>query len=277
MRPSQQERADDFAALHRAKGIFVVANPWDAGSAKLFEGLGFLALASTSAGCAFSYARADGALSRAQVLDHLTTLCVASKLPISADLENGYGDHPNTVFETIVLAARTGIVGGSIEDKASSGALTSLLDVDLAKERIAAARAAADSVGFTFTLTARAECMLFPDGTIEETIRRLNAYEDAGADVLFAPGLTKQSEIEDVLSSIGKPLNVLMNGASPNLTLDQLGELGVKRVSTGGGLARAAYGAAVLSALDIFERGEFSSLREGFDTQYFNRQFSKGE
>jgi 2-methylisocitrate lyase-like PEP mutase family enzyme len=255
--PHQLAKAEAFKALHQSPGTFIIPNPWDAGSARLLEVLGFKALATSSAGLAFSKGKTDNHLSRAQVLAHLTELTAAATLPISADLENGFGEAPAVVAETIRLAAETGIAGGSIED--STGVASQpLFDIELAKDRVRAAVEAARALPVPFTLTARAENFFVGRPDLSDTIRRLQAYQDAGADVLFAPGLRTLADIETVVRSVDRPVNVLMGMAGVHITLDQLADLGVKRISVGGSLARTALGAFIRAAQEMRDQGTFT-------------------
>ncbi len=253
---TQQEKAEGFRRLHARGSCFVIPNPWDQGSARLLEHLGFKALASSSAGFAFSLARSDLSISKNSLMGHLTGLCQATSLPVSADLQNGFGNDPEDVATTILQAARTGIVGGSIED-ASGAAGNPLYPLELAAERIRHAAIAARSVGCTFTLTARAENYLYGRPDLKDTIRRLQAYQEAGADVLFAPGITSPEDIGQIISSIDRPLNVLAGMPGMQLNVAQLRELGVTRISVGGSLARIAYGALLQAATEIQTQGSF--------------------
>jgi len=252
---TQANKSAAFVALHET-GTFVIPNPWDAGSARLLQHLGFPALASTSAGFAFSQGQSDLSVGLPAMLAHLTDLAAATDLPVSADLQNGFGDAPAAVAQTILAAARTGIVGGSIED-ASGDPDHPIYDLGLAVERIRAAAAAARSLGYQFMLTARAENYLHGRRDLADTIRRLQAYQDAGADVLFAPGIQSKDDIRAIVQSIDRPLNVLMGFPGAQVTLDELRDLGVRRVSVGGSLARAAYGAMWRAAQEIQATGTF--------------------
>ena len=232
---------------------FIIANPFDQGSARLLALMGFEALASSSAGFAHTVGRPDGAARREEVLAHLALLCNAVAVPVSADLENGYGDAPEAVADTIRRAAAAGCAGGSIEDRTGRDA-DPLYGLELAVERIRAAAEAARQVPGGFVLTARAENFLVGRADLGDTIRRLQAYQDAGADVLFAPGLTTAQQITTVLKEIDRPLNVILVRALAQ-TVPQLFALGVRRVSTGGSLARAAYGEMVRAARELQEEG----------------------
>lgn len=241
----QSQRARDFAALHQGPDLLVLPNPWDAGSARMLAHLGFKALATTSAGLAFSLGRrdAEGAVSREEALANARAIVEATPLPVAADLENGYGDSPEACAETLRLAAEAGLVGGSIED-ASGQPEAPIYDAGLALERIQAAVEAARALPFPFTLAARAENFLHGRPDLDDTLRRLVAYAEAGADVLYAPGLTTREQIAEVVAAVApKPVNILVGSPALALTLDELAALGVRRVSLGSNLARVAYGA----------------------------------
>jgi 2-methylisocitrate lyase-like PEP mutase family enzyme len=252
---NQIERAERFRALHEREGAFVIANAWDAGSARLLAGLGFEAIATTSAGFAWTLGRMDGQVARAEAIEHCRALSSAVAVPVSADLENCFAREPEEAAETIVLGAEAGLVGGSIEDS-SGDASEPIYDFPLAVERVHAAAEAARSLGFPFVLTARAENFLHGRSDIDDTVRRLQAFESAGADVLYAPGLTTLEEVRQVAGALTKPLNVL---ASPlgRVTVAELAEAGAKRVSLGGALARAALTAALRAGSEMLERGSF--------------------
>lgn len=250
-------KADAFYALHRGPGAFIIPNPWDRGSARILAHLGFKALATTSMGHAFSIGQRDNSLTREQTLANAADIAGATDLPVNADLENGFGDAPETVAETIRLTVATGIVGGSIED-ASGRADAPIYDVGLAKERVAAAAAAARALPYKFTLTARAENYLWGRPDLNDTIKRLQAYQEAGADVLYAPGLKTREDIAAVLSSVDRPLNVVMGLVGAQLSLEELSELGVKRISVGSSLQRAALGEFVRAAREMREQGTFT-------------------
>lgn len=269
--PTQLEKARRFADLHR-EGCFVIPNPWDAGSARLLETMGFQALASTSAGFAFSLALPDMAITREQKLEHLRTMCEAVSLPVSTDLQNGFGDSPEEAARTITLAAQAGVVGGSIEDSRGT-ADDPIYDFGLACERVRAAVEAARNTGFPFTLTARAENLLWGRKDLADTIRRLQAFQEAGADVLYAPGLRTADEIRTVVQSIDRPLNVLAGMPGMELTLAQLRDLGVRRVSVGGAMARAAYSALLGAGREILEDGTFHFAQRGTANKVFNDIF----
>ncbi|HEX6978556.1 MAG TPA: isocitrate lyase/phosphoenolpyruvate mutase family protein [Alphaproteobacteria bacterium] len=271
---SQAEKARAFLALHEREGCFVIPNPWDAGTARLLAGLGFEALATTSAGLAFSRGRPDGAVSRDDVLANAREIVGACDLPVSGDLEGGYGDRPETVAETIRLAAEAGLVGGSIED-ATGRKDDPIFELSLATERVRAAVEAARALPFPFVLTARAENFLHGRPDLDDTIRRLQAFQAAGADVLYAPGLKSRQDIEAVVKSVDKPVNVVMGLQGATLTLSELAEIGVKRVSLGSALSRAAIGAFLRAVREIKDHGSFSFAREAVPFADINRMFSR--
>lgn len=253
---TQIEKSEEFEKLHRQGNCFVIPNPWDAGSARLLEHIGCHALATTGAGFAFSQGKSDLSINAKDMLPQLSQLCAISSLPISADLQNGFGHTPEEAAMTIIEAAKTGIVGCSIED-ASGDSAHPFYDLGLAKERIQHAAAAARTLGFKFMLTARAENYFYGNPDLADTILRLQAFQDAGADVLFAPGIQSKADIKSILSSIDRPLNVLMGLRGDQLTLPELNELGVTRISLGGSLARTAYSAMISAVKDIMTNGYF--------------------
>lgn len=254
---TQSEKGRAFRALHQREGAFIIPNPWDAGTARLLAHTGFEALATTSAGCAFSLGKADGQIGLLAAMEHVATIAAASDLPVSGDLENGFGDAPEAVAETIRLAAAAGLVGGSIED-ASRDHAHPIYEIELAAERVAAAAEAARSLRFPFTLTARAENYLHGREDLKDTIRRLRAYQEAGAHVLYAPGLKSRDDILAVVRSVDRPVNVLMGLEGAVFSLAELGEMGVKRVSVGSALSRAAMGTVMEAAREMRERGTFT-------------------
>lgn len=272
---AQLARAKAFRTLHERPGIFVIPNPWDAGSAKILTQLGFEALATTSAGLAFSLGKPDGeaAVSRDQSLENARAIISATSLPVAADLENGYGDAPEACAETILQAAATGLVGGSIEDT-TGHADDPIYAFDLAVERVKAAVQAARSLPFPFTLTARAENFLHGRPDLTDTIRRLQAFAEAGADVLFAPGLKTKEEIATVVRALApRPINVILGLTAENITVDELAALGVKRVSLGSTLARAAYGALRQASEEIRRQGTVAFAKEAFPYADMNALF----
>ncbi len=252
---SQIEKAEKFKSLHEREGAFVIPNPWDLGSARLLSGLGFEALATTSAGFAFSLGRFDGEVSLDEAIEHCRSLCAATDLPISADLENCFEDEPEKAAETILFGARAGLVGGSIEDYTGNPS-NPIYEFDLAVERVSAAAEVARSLDFPFMLTARAENLLHERYDLDDTIRRLQAFEKAGADVLFAPGLKTLEEVRLVTSALNKPVNVLatlIKGA----TVAELADAGAKRISVGGSLALAAITALQRAGQEMQNGGTF--------------------
>jgi 2-methylisocitrate lyase-like PEP mutase family enzyme len=256
----QATRAEEFNRLHTRAGIFAIPNPWDAGSARILATLGFEALATTSAGLAFSLGRPDAerAINRDETLANARAIVEATDLPVSADLENGFGDDPAICAETIALAAKAGLVGGSIED-ATGRAHDPIYPFAMAVERVAAAVQAARALPFPFVLTARAENFINGRPDLADTVRRLEAFAAAGADVLYAPGLKSRAHIEAVVKAVApKPVNVVMGLSGAAFSLDELGGLGVKRVSLGSSLARAAYGAFLSAAREIRAQRTFT-------------------
>ena len=250
---TQADKAAAFRALHEGDA-FVIPNPWDAGSAKALASLGFKALATTSSGFAFTLGRDDGGATLDDVADHVRALDAATTLPVSADLENGYGPAPADAAAAIARAAEAGAVGGSIEDFDPD---TGLYEFAAAVERVGAAVDAARGLGFPFTLTARAENQIRGNPDLDDTIARLRAYEEAGADVLYAPGLRTTEEIAAVCEAVSKPVNVL---ARPKLSLAEIAAAGATRISLGGSLAWVAIAAMAETAIEIRDRGDFSSI-----------------
>jgi 2-methylisocitrate lyase-like PEP mutase family enzyme len=266
-------RAEAFRALHERPGIFAIPNPWDAGSARLLAQMGFEALATTSAGFAYSIGRPDGegAVSRDETLANARTIVDATLLPVSADLENGFGEDPESCAETVRRAGAIGLCGGSIED-ATGFARNPIYAYDLSIERVKAAVRAARSLPFPFVLTARAENLLYGRLDLEDTIRRLVAFAEVGADVLYAPGLRTREHIAAVARAVApKPVNVVMGLSGPSFSLDVLAELGVKRVSLGSSLARAAYGAFLHAALEVKQKGTFEFARTAISYAEMNK------
>lgn len=256
----QRRRAEAFAALHEGP-TFVIPNPWDAGTARLLTQMGFPALTTTSGGLALALGRADGAnqVTREETLANIRAIASATHLPVAADLESGFGPDPEDVAETIRLAAEAGAVGGSIED-ATGDPSRPIAGLDEAVRRVEAAVAAARALPFRFTLTARAENFLYGRPDLDDTITRLKAYEAAGADVLYAPGLPDLDAIRTVCSAVGRPVNVLA-GSSDGVTVAQLAAAGARRISVGSALARAAFSAAVAAIREIAEHGTFGFSR----------------
>lgn len=276
MYPSQVTRAEAFKKLHERTGIFVIPNPWDAGSAKMLAQLGFEALATTSAGLAFSMGRADGegGITREEALNNAQDIIHATPLPVSADLENGYGDDAEACAETVLLAAKAGLAGCSIED-ATGRADDPIYPYDLAVERIKAAVKATRTLPFPFLLTARAENLIHGRPDLKDTIRRLEAFADAGADVLYAPGLKTREEIDAVVRAVApRPVNVLMGLAQGDFSMDELAGLGVKRISLGSTLARVAYGSYLRAAEEIRQKGTFTFAAGTVTYATINQLFS---
>ena len=259
MTNSQAAKAARFRALHERPEAFVIANPWDAGSAKLLAGLGFEALATSSGASAAVLGRKDGQLSRDEALKHAREIVAATELPVSADLENGFGEAPSQVAETIRLAAGTGLVGGSIEDFTGDKSRP-FYDLGLAAERIAAAAEAARGLGFAFTLTARAENFLRGNPDLEETIARLKAYEAAGADVLFAPALPDLAAVRAVCTALGKPFSFMAGIPGKSFGVAALAEAGVKRISLATSLYRTAMAAVREAANEVRSAGSFGYI-----------------
>jgi len=258
---TQGEKGSAFRALHERESAFIIPNPWDVGTARLLARLGFEALATTSAGYAFSVGQRDNTIGRDEMMAHVAAIASATDLPVSADLENGFGDDPEAVAETIRRAAAAGLVGGSIED--STGCPDDpIYEHELAIERVRAAAEVARALPFPFTLTGRAENYLVGRRDLKDTIKRLQAYQEAGADVLYAPGLTSASDIATVVSAVDRPLNVVMGLQGVQLSLSALSEIGVKRVSVGSALSRVALGAFLRAAREMLEHGTFTFADE---------------
>lgn len=270
---TQAEKGVAFEALHKRSGTFIIPNPYDVGTARLLAHVGFEALATSSAGYAFSAGKADNAVGRDGTLSHAEAVAAATDLPLSIDLENGFGDAPAVVAETIRLAAATGAVGGSIED-ATGREDGPIYERTLAIERIRAAAAAARALPFPFVLTARAENYLVGRPDLKDTIERLQAYQEAGADVLYAPGLTSKDDIATVVASVDRPVNVLMGLQGVRLTVADLSAIGVKRVSVGSGLARCALGEFLRAAREMKEHGTFTFAEEAESYRSINSLFA---
>ncbi len=270
---TQAAKAAAFKSLHEQPGAFVVPNPWDIGSTRMLAGFGFKAMATTSAGFSFSIGRADdiGVVGREETLDHLRAIVGATDLPVSADLQHGFGDAPEVCAETIRLVAGAGLVGGSIED-ATGRAEEPIYPFDLAVQRVKAAVAAARALPFPFMLTARAENFLNGRPDLEDTIRRLQAFAEAGADVLYAPGLRTADQIGAVVKAVApKPVNVVMGLSGADFSVADLAALGVKRISVGSAMARAAYGAFLRAAREVAERGTFTFARDAVPFAEINK------
>ncbi|HJY27157.1 MAG TPA: isocitrate lyase/phosphoenolpyruvate mutase family protein [Pyrinomonadaceae bacterium] len=271
--PTQAETAAAFAELHRREGTFIIPNPWDVGSACLLAHAGFEALATSSAGYAFSIGKADGQVGRDQTIAHAAEVVAATGLPVSIDLENGFGDAPEDAAETIRLAATSGAVGGSIEDR-TRRTEDPIYDRVLAAERIRAAAEVVQSLPFPFMLTARAENYLVGKPDLKDTIERLQMYQEAGANVLYAPGLTTRDEITTLISSVDRPVNVLMGIKGVQLTLADLTAMGVKRISVGSTLARVALGAFLRAAHEMKDEGTFGFIDDAADSRMINSIFA---
>lgn len=269
---TQMEKGQTFRALHAREGAFIIPNPWDNGTARLLERLGFEALATTSAGYAFSVGRQDNTVDRDAMMAHLTAMAAASDLPVSADLGNGFGDNPELAAETIRLAADAGVVGGSIED-ATSRPDHPIYEQKLAAERVKAAVEAARSLPFPFTLTARAENYLNGKTDLRDTINRLQLYQEAGADVLYAPGLTNREDIAAVVRAVDRPVNVLLGLQDVALSVKDLSAIGVRRVSVGSALCRAAFGAFLRAAREMREHGTFTFAEEAVSFREISELF----
>lgn len=275
MDSQQLLKAQTFKALHERDGAFVMPNPWDAGSAKLLASMGFEALATTSAGLAFTLGRpdAEGAISRDDTLANVADIVAATSLPVAADLENCFADSPEGCAQTLLKAAAAGIVGGSIED-ASGRADHPIYDFDLAVARVRASAAAVRSLPFPFMLTARAENLLNGRMDFADTLRRLEAYAEAGADVLYAPGLRTREEVIAVVRAVApRPVNILMGLGGVTLSVADLSECGVKRVSVGSSLARAAFGGLYRAAEEIRNYGTFNYAGQALPFDQLNDLF----
>jgi len=265
----QKAKAGRFRALHAGPGAFVIPNPWDAGSARVLESLGFQALATSSGACAGTLGRRDGQVSREEALAHARAIVEAVTLPVSADLENGFGDAPATVAETVRLAARTGLVGCSIED-ATGNPNRPLYDIEHAADRVAAAAEAAKALDIGFTLTARAENFLRGNPNLDDTIRRLKAFEDAGADVLMAPGLPDLDAVKTVCTALSRPFNFMAGIQGRSFSLSELEAAGVRRVSLATSLYRAAMTGLLTAAREVADRGTFGYIDESLTTPELN-------
>ena len=259
MRLTQKEKGERFRALHERPGAFVIPNPWDAGTARILEKLGFEALTTTSAGLAFTLGKRDGegAVTREETLANAKAIADAVDLPVAADLENGFGHSPEAAAETIRLAAEAGLVGGSIED-ATGDTKKPFYDLPLAVERVHAAAEAAHKLPFPFVFVARCENFVHGRPDLDDTIRRLQAYEKAGADCLYAPGLVTAEQIRAVCSAVKKPVNVVMGLKTSVFSVAELAAMGVRRISVGAALSRVALGAFLEAAKEIREKGTFA-------------------
>lgn len=270
---TQVEKGKIFRLLHERSNAFIIPNPWDIGTARLLAHLGFEALATTSAGYAFSVGQRDNTIDRQTMVTHVAQIVSATDLPVSADLENGFGDSPETVAETIRLAAETGLVGGSIEDMLNRPDHP-IYEIELAVERVGAAAEVARALPFPFTLTARTENYLVGRPDLKDTIQRLQAYQEAGADVLYAPGLTSKEDIISVVNSVDRPVNVVMGLQGVQLSLEELSEIGVKRVSVGSALSRAALGAFLRAAREMKTHGTFTFAEQAVSYKEISAMFN---
>lgn len=266
---TQIEKANRFRKLHDSPGAFILPNPWDAGSARVLAGLGFKALATSSAASASALGRKDGELTRDEALAHARAIVEATGLPVSADLERGFGDAPEVVSKTVQLAAAVGLVGCTIEDSTRREDKP-LYDFNLAVERIAAAAEAVRALSFPFMLTARAHNFLFPSPNLDETIRRLQAFEGAGADVLFAPGLPDLEAVRTVCAAISRPFNFMVGIKGKSFSVSELAAAGVKRISLATSLYRAAM-TGLLDAVNNVNNGHFEFLDRSVTTAELNR------
>lgn len=262
---TQMEKATRFRALHAGPGAFVIPNPWDAGSARILATLGFQALATSSGASAGVLGKRDGRVTRDEALAHARAIVAATDLPVSADLEKGFGDAPSDAAESIRLAAAAGLVGGSIED-ATGNRDRPLYDIGPATERVAAAAQAARALPFPFTLTARAENFLRGNPDLDDTIRRLQAYEKAGADVLFAPGLPDLAAVRTVCAALSKPFNFMVGIKGKSFTVAELEAAGVRRISLATSLYRAAMSGLLDAAREVKDRGTFGYLDRAVST-----------
>lgn len=270
---TQKEKGSHFRALHQRDRAFIIPNPWDAGTARLLARMGFEALATTSAGYAFSAGLQDGAVGRDAMLKHVAEIVAATDLPVSADLENGFGDPPETCAETIRLAAATGLAGGSIED-VSPRPQPTIYAFEHAVERVRAAVEVARALPAPFVLTARAENFIAGNPDLADTIRRLQAFQEAGAEVLYAPGLKTKEDIAAVLSSVDRPVNVVMGLQGVALDLATLSAMGVKRISVGSSLSRVALTAFLRAAEEMQQHGTFTFANDATSYSELNAMFA---
>lgn len=270
---TQLEKAKTFRALHERPGAFIIPNPWDAGTARILASMGFEALATTSLGVANTLG--NSTVSLAEIIDNCRAIADATDLPVNADLENGGAHEPKAASQAIRLAAEAGCVGGSIEDSTGDRS-NPIYDFNLAVERVQAAVEVARSLPFPFTLTARAENFLYGRTDIDDTIKRLQAFEAAGADVLYSPGLYDLATIKTVVSALKKPFNLVMGFADPTLTLPQLSAAGVKRISVGGAMERYALAAFLKCAREMKDQGAFTYVRDMAQMKDVREAFAKG-
>jgi len=273
--PNQHEKALAFRTLHERPGAFIIPNPWDAGTARMLAALGFEALATTSLGFANTLGRPDRTVDRAATLANCREIAAATDLPVNADLENCFAHEPEAAAETIRFAAEAGVVGGSIEDFTGDRA-NPIYDFDVAVARVRAAVAVARSLSFPFMLTARAENLIRGRADMADTIRRLQAYEEAGADVLYAPGLKTVAEVRGVVSAIKRPFNIVTGWLDPDITESQLADAGAKRISVGGALSRLALATFVGAGRAMAEQGSFAWMREMMTTQEIRQMYASG-
>ena len=271
---TQAEKGQAFRALHQRNSAFIIPNPWDAGTARILAHLGFEALATTSMGYAFSLGRRDNTLNRAESLAYASAIVSATNLPVSADLENGFGDDSKVVAETIRLAAGAGLVGGSIED-ATGCPDDPIYEKQHAVERVCASAEAVRTLPFPFTLTARAENYLHGRPDLVDTIQRLQAFQEAGADVLYAPGLASKEDIATVVRSVDRPVNVVMGLRGVQLSVEELSAIGVRRISVGSALHRTALGAFLAAAREMREQGTFTFAKNAVSPQEVNSIFEE--
>jgi 2-methylisocitrate lyase-like PEP mutase family enzyme len=267
---NQQELGNAFRDLHRRPGAFIIPNPWDLGTARVLAGLGFEALATTSSGFAFSLGKGDNTATLDENLAHARALTAAVDVPVSADLGNAFGLDLDGVADTYRQAAAAGLVGASIED-ATGDRDAPIYELEAAVDRVRAAAEVTRSLPFPFMLTARAENYLFGRSDLADTIRRLLAYQEAGADVLYAPGLATKEDISAAVSSIDRPLNILAGAGGMTLTVAELSAIGVKRISTGGALTRAAIGALIRAAMEMKDSGTYTFLEDAASFREINR------
>lgn len=258
---TQAEKAKRFVSLHERSGAFIIPNPWDVGTARLLAHVGFEALATTSAGYAFSVGRRDNTIERDEMMAHVSAIAEATDLPVSADLENCFGDDPETVAETVRLAAASGLAGCSVEDMGHDQEHP-IYDLELSVARVRAAVEVVRGLSFPFTLTARAENYLVGRHDLKDTILRLQRFQEAGANVLYAPGLRNREDIVSVVRSVDRPVNVVMGLQGVQLSLAELSEIGVKRISVGSALSRAALGAFLRAAREMKTNGTFAFAEE---------------
>jgi len=271
--PTQSEKGRAFRALHQRDKAFIIPNPWDIGTARLLASLGFAALATTSAGYAFSVGQLDNSVDRDRMMKHIAEIAAATDLPVSADLQNGWGDDPETAAQTIRLAAQAGAVGGSIED-ATGRDDDPIYGLQHSADRVRAASEIVHALPFTFTLTGRAENFLHGRPDLKDTVARLQAYQEAGADVLYAPGLATKEDIAAVISSVDRPVNVVMGLQGVQLSMAELSAMGVKRVSVGSTLSRVALGAFLRAAREMQEHGTFTFAQDAATMREISAMFA---